>query len=825
MEKHVIVQGAYEKNLKHLSLAIPRNQLVVFTGVSGSGKTTLLFDVIFQEAQRQYLEAMGFLGIEKPKVESVKNLSPAVHISQTYKNRNPRSTLGTVTSLYTQLRMIFEKLSLRRCEQCNTLFSQDTAREEVIKSHDSSHVLCTCPTCKDKVPKLTVSHFSFNTEEGSCPVCQGLGVVWEVDLAALLEEDLTLEEGAVKIWKSRYKEYEIERFEGTLSYYELPSSKDLPLKRFSPLQRSLLLYGSDSEQFSMLQHSIPAGETASPMKTTQNTPRKSSFEGVCTTVLRRLDEHKRPTKETEGYLVQRQCTSCQGERLNKQGREATVMGTRLPELTSLSLQALLAWLEDLATKLTPQQNLLIGSFLLDISIKIKNLLQVGLGYLSLDRQVITLSAGETQRIRLASALDSPLTSIIYILDEPTIGLHPADTQELIAKLKMLRDKGNSVFVIEHDVRVIKEADTIVELGPGAGRYGGHLLTNGACREVTNNSSSIIGSYLQQQNKVGRIPRKPEHGYLSVKDATLHNLSHLDVQFPIGLFTVVTGLSGSGKTTLVFDVLAKDKTLANHFDEVLLIDQPLPWATKRSNVATFMDVYTPIREIFAKEAQTNDRPLTAKSFSFNSPGGRCEVCEGLGTVSSKLIFFEERQVTCPVCRGRQFDEEVLSVLYKEHSIHDILQLTVEEAAQVFKGNFALQHKLTILQDVGLGYLQMGQTLPTLSGGEAQRLKLAKALTSIPKKHTRTLFLMDEPTIGLHPKDVENFIKLLQEFVRRGATLIVVEHTIQLIRQADWIVDLGPGGGEKGGEVLYAGPLSDILDNETSLTARYLRTEGY
>ncbi len=825
MEKHVIVQGAYEKNLKHLSLAIPRSQLVVFTGVSGSGKTTLLFDVIFQEAQRQYLEAMGFLGIEKPKVESVGNLSPAVHISQTYKNRNPRSTLGTVTSLHTQLRMIFEKLSLRRCEHCNTLFSQDTASEEVIRAHDSSLILCMCPTCKHKVPKLTVSHFSFNTEEGSCPVCQGLGGIWEVDLDTLLAEDLTLEEGAVKIWKNRYKEYEIERFEGALSQYGLPSSEGLPLKRFSPLQRSLLLYGSDSEQFTMLQPSIPAGKTEIPGKSVQNTPRKGSFEGVCTTVLRRLDEHRSPTKETEAYLVQAQCTSCQGERLNRQGRDATVMGTRLPELSTLSVQALLAWLEDLATELTPQQNLLTGSYLLDITTKIRNLLQVGLGYLSLERQVLTLSAGEIQRVRLASALDSPLTSIIYILDEPTIGLHPADTQELIAKLKMLRDKGNSVFVIEHDVSVIKESDIIVELGPGAGRHGGHILTNGTCREVQNNPSSVIGPYLEIQEKVGRIPRKPEHGYLSVKDATLHNLSHLDVQFPIGLFTVVTGLSGSGKTTLVFEVLAKDKTLADHFDAVLLIDQPLPWAMKRSTVATFMDVYTPIREIFAKEARSSDLPLTAKSFSYNSPGGRCEVCEGLGTVSSKLIFFEERQVTCPVCKGRQFDEEVLSVLYKNNSIHDILQLTVEEAALVFTGNFSIQHKLTILQDVGLGYLQLGQTLPTLSGGEAQRLKLAKALTNIPKNHARTLFLMDEPTIGLHPKDVENFIKLLQEFVRRGATLIVVEHTIQLIGQADWIVDLGPGGGEKGGEVVYAGPLSNILGNETSQTARYLRSEGY
>lgn len=816
MKEHLIIQGAYEKNLKHLTLAIPRDQVVVFTGVSGSGKTTLLFDVIFQESQRQFLEAMGFLGIEKPKVESVKNISPAIHISQTYKNRNPRSTVGTVTSLYTELRMIFEKLCLRSCSNCNATFTQQGAVDEVVKAHEALTVFTTCPSCKQKVPKLTVSHFSFNTEEGSCPTCQGLGVVWEVDLPSLLDESLTLEEGAVRLWKHRYKEYEIELFQASLTYHELPGVTHLPLCQFSAVQRALLFYGSDSVQFSK----------ASGQKMAKSKPSKQgTFEGVCTTLLRRLDEHKSPTKETEGFLVQNPCPSCNGDRLNALSRSATVMGTRLSELTQLSLQALLGWVEDLARHLAHQQVLVIGSYLLDLSTKIQNLLQVGLGYLSLDRQVITLSAGETQRLRLASALDSQLTSIIYILDEPTIGLHPCDTQELITKLKMLRDRGNSVFVIEHDTSVIRQADTVIELGPGAGRHGGLLLANGTVAEVTHNPSSIIRPFLQGKNKVGRIPRKPEHGFLQVKDASLHNLKHLDVAFPLGLFTVVTGLSGSGKSTLVFDVLAKQPYLAEHFDEILLIDQPLPWAMKRSTVATFMDCYTPIRAVFAKEAKTINANLTSKSFSFNSPGGRCEQCEGLGTITSSLIFFEDREVPCPLCKGAQFNEEVLSVQYKGHSIHEILLLTVEEAALVFTGNFAIQRKLTILQDVGLGYLQLGQTLPTLSGGEAQRLKLAKALTKMPKETSRTLFLMDEPTIGLHPKDVQQFIKLLQQFVQRGATLVVVEHNLQLIQQADWIVDLGPGGGEKGGELLFAGPLPNILDNETSLTARYLRAEGY
>ncbi len=815
MKEHIIIQGAYEKNLKHLSLAIPRNQLVVFTGVSGSGKTTLLFDVVFQEAQRQYLEAMGFLGIEKPKVELIKNLSPAIHISQTYRNRNPRSTVGTVSAIYTELRIVFEKLCLRRCELCDSSFYQDSLTDEVVNKNDTLSVFSTCPACRQKVPKLTVSHFSFNTVEGSCPTCQGLGVVWDVDLTSLLDEKLTLEEGAVKVWKHRYKEYEIEKFNVALNYYELSSAVGLPLSKFSEAQRALLLYGFASEQFTKLQ--LP--------KADQKKSKEGKFEGVCTMLLRRLDEHKRPTKETEDYLVQKPCPACNGERLNALSRSATVMGKRLPELAILSLQALLDWLENLADYLEQQQILVIGTYLLDLSTKIKNLLQVGLGYLSLDRQVITLSAGETQRLRLSSALDSELTSIIYILDEPTIGLHPSDTQELITKLEMLRDKGNSVLVIEHDSTIIKDADTIVELGPGAGSHGGLLLAIGTVQEVMNNPSSIIKGYLEEQNRVGRIPRKPENGYLQVKDASLHNLKHLDVDFPLGCFTVVTGLSGSGKTTLVFDLLAKEKSLSKHFDEIMLIDQPLPWAMKRSTITTFMDFYTLIRKLFAKEAKKSNANLTAKSFSFNSRGGRCEQCEGLGTITSNLIFFEDRLVPCPSCKGKQFNDEVLSVLYKGYSIHDILHVTVEQAAHLFTGYWSLQKKLTILQDVGLGYLELGQTLPSLSGGEAQRLKLAKALTKMPKKTSRTLFLMDEPTIGLHPKDVEHFIKLLQEFVHRGATLVVVEHNVQLIQQADWIVDLGPRGGEKGGELLFAGPLPNILDNKKSLTARYLRTEGH
>lgn len=816
MQEHIIIKGAYEKNLKHLSLAIPRDQLVVFTGVSGSGKTTLLFDVIFQESVRQYLEAMGFLGISKPKVASVQHLSPAIHISQTYRNRNPRSTVGTVTDIYTALRMVYEKISVRNCDHCNTPFAQDASPDEVQKtSKDTQLILCTCPSCNEKMPKLTVSHFSFNTEEGSCPACGGLGVVWDVDLETLLDEGLTLEEGGVRIWKHRYKTYAIEQYDKALASYGLGETQDVPIADFTPIQRALLLHGSESEQFTAIY----------PSNNSKKRGSAPSFEGVAAMIMRRLSEHKGTTKDIEGFLVQTHCLACKGERLKELSRLATVHNMSLPELSRLSLQALLEWLEELGMGLKGSQQQLIGAYLLDLSSKIRTLIQVGLGYLSLDRQVITLSAGETQRLRLSSALDADLTSILYILDEPTVGLHPSDTQELVGKLRMLRDRGNTVFVIEHDLSVIKEADTIIELGPGAGRHGGFLLASGTPKEIEANPSSIIRTYLQEQNKVDRIPRIPERGYIRVEDASLHNLKHIDVPFPLGCFTAVTGLSGSGKTTLVFDILAKDKNLSPHFDQVLVIDQLPPKAMKRSNVATYMDFYTPLRALFAKEASKTNPDITAKSFSFNSPGGRCAQCEGLGTVKSNLLFFQDTEIPCPLCQGRQFTDEVLAITYKGHSIHDVLNLSVEEAALLFKGVWALQQKLTILQDVGLGYLEVGQTLPTLSGGESQRLKLAKALTNMPKESSRTLFLMDEPTVGLHPEDVRSFIKLLQEFVRRGATLVVVEHNLHLIGQSDWIVDLGPGGGEKGGSLLYAGPLPGILKEEASITARYLKGVGY
>ncbi|MDT4761500.1 excinuclease ABC subunit UvrA [Sphaerochaeta sp. PS] len=808
MKEYIFVQGAYEKNLQHISLAIPRNKLVVFTGVSGSGKTTLLYDVLFQEAQRQYLEAMGFQGMAKPKVESITNLSPAVLISQTDKNRNPRSTVGTVTDMYTDLRLVFEKISQRSCPYCAGSFAQSSVLDEVVKEQDQVLVYQTCPHCKKQMRKLTCTEFSFNTAEGACPTCQGLGVVWEIDAKRVLHDGLSLDEGAVVFWKQRYKEYQIETFNKALNHYSLAPVAGLKLGNFSHEQRTLLLYGTGSEQVKGLFPTIGLPKTQAEGK----------FEGVYTTLLRRIAEEKGVTKGLQEFFVQTPCPACHGERLQPLSREATLLGKRLPELSAMNVQDLLQWVEHLSQSLDRQQHLYVESYLLALFTKLEGLMQTGLGYLCLDRQTITLSSGEMQRLRLSSALNSSLTGIIYMLDEPTTGLHPKDTQNLITQMKLLRDKGNTVLVIEHDPTVMQQADMIFDLGPGAGRYGGRLIGSGTLNELRSQPSSVTGSFRQKQ--IERNPRDGSQLFLTVTNATRHNLHNLTVQFPIGCLTVVTGVSGSGKTTLVFDHLAEEPTITSAFDEVVVLDQPSIWAMKRSNVATFMDIYTPIRNLFAQEAKLDKPHLSAKSFSFNSKGGRCERCEGLGSIENTLLFFASREVVCPSCNGKRFNEEVLSVLHEGHSINDILLLTVEEASHLFCSNWPIQRLLTILLDVGLGYLELGQTIPTLSGGEAQRLKLARALSRQKRQSKKVLYLMDEPTIGLHPQDVEHFISLLQEMVKRGATLIVVEHNLQLIQQSDWIVDLGPEGGDKGGELLYSGPLSGIGSASNSYTARYL-----
>lgn len=798
------ITGAREANLKNISLRIPKDKLVVLTGVSGSGKSTLAVEILYQECQRQYLEAIGYQGVHKPKVESIRGLSPAVRITQTEQNRNPRSTVGTVTHIYTELRMVYEKLGVRPCPHCGELVSAADCREETEKVDGDFFVYRWCHRCGKRMDALTRSNFSHNTREGACQTCQGLGKVMALREEHIICQELSLSQGAVPQWTGKYLEYQISVMENACKHYGLPPLGDTPVGEYTEGQRVLLLYGAESEQALALFPGVK------PPKAVMD----GRFEGVYTALWRKLGEREGSAKGMEEYFAFATCHDCGGERLSPVSRAVTVAGTRLPQLATLSLDKLLLWVKELEQSLDKNALGQVASYLLDLKTKLGRLSNVGLGYLSLDRQTATLSGGESQRIRLSAVLDSDLTGVIYILDEPTAGLHPKDTAGLVRVLLALRDLGNTVLVIEHDPDVMRAADYIVDMGPAAGRHGGEVVGQGTLSELMTQPNSVTGQWLAKPLPPYRVPRKGTGERLWVKGACLHNLRQVDVAFPVGCLTAVTGVSGSGKSTLIFDVLAKSGIHKN--SRLVTVEQGAIARTRRSNVATYADLYTDIRKGFG--VQGKETGLTAGDFSFNTPGGRCETCEGLGYVSSNLLFFDDIEVPCPTCGGRQFHENVLSVHWKGRNIKEVLTLTVEEAVDVFGEEKGLSKKLGLLLDVGLGYLELGQSLTTLSGGEGQRLGLARELMTGGAKPA--IYLMDEPTTGLHPLDVEHFLVLLDRMTDNGNTVIVVEHNSQMIRHADWVVDLGPGGGDQGGQVVFEGTPEALAGCARSETGKYL-----
>lgn len=810
------ITGAREGNLKNVSLAIPKNKLVVFTGVSGSGKSTLLIDVLYNECQRQYLEAMAFQGIQKPKVDRVRGASPAIVISQTDANRNPRSTVGTLTDLYTDLRMIYEKLGVRTCPFCGQPICAADCRETVEKHGQDFHVFMDCCRCGRTMDKLTRSHFSFNTAEGACPACEGLGRRHSIRKERVVEERLTLEAGAVLCWEKQYGQYQLSILQKAFRHYGLPAPDGIPVARFSAVQKAILYEGVESG----------AVRRAFPDRQPPKAVSQGRFEGIFPILRRRLAEKEGDLRLLEPYFDVTDCPECQGERLNALSRSVTVQGVRLPELSGVSLERLAAWVRELAAALKPQTKAFVAPYLLDMETKLRRLQHVGLSYLSLDRQIVTLSGGELQRLRLAAALDSELSGVIYVLDEPTAGLHPKDTAGLVAVLKRLRSLGNTVLVIEHDVDVMAAADQLVDIGPGAGLDGGEVVAQGTLAELKQQPCSATGRYLRAP-QAAKTTFRPPAGVLRVENACKFNLQHCSVDLPVGCLIAVTGPSGSGKSTLVFEVLAKgnaesaeNRVLgAKQFSRIVTIGQAPITRMKRSNVATYSEVYADIRAVFARTEAAKRAGLAARNFSFNSPGGRCENCEGLGTVSNNMLFFANTEVQCPVCRGNRFHPEVLAVTYQGLSIKEVLELRVTEALKVFDGAPKISRTLQLLQDVGLGYLQLGQPLTTLSGGEAQRLKLAKELIGSPAG-SPALYLMDEPTTGLHPQDIEHFLVLLDRMADAGNTVLVVEHNQQLIRHCDWVVDLGPDGGEHGGEIVFTGTPAALKQAKNSVTARYL-----
>ncbi len=815
MSKIEIIR-ANEGNLKDISLEIPKNKLVVFTGRSGSGKSTLLMDVLFNECQRQYLEAITLQGIHKPKVERIRGASPAIAITQNNANSNPRSTVGTMTNIYTDLRMIYEKLGLRTCPHCSKIISAADCKEKTEKINNDFYVYMYCCECGKRMDKFTRTHFSFNTREGACSTCEGLGRIHSVDREQLVNEELTLEDGAIRYWEKQYANYQISILYAAFRYYNIPIPAHTPVKQFSELQKAILYEGIET---ALVKKSFP---DVKPPKTSSS----GNFEGVLPILWRRFKEKEGNSKQLEEYFTIVECPDCKGDRLSEKSRNIIVNNTRLPELSHFSLERLSRWINELSADLSHKHHELVKAYLLDINTKLNRVIRVGLGYLTLDRQIITLSGGEMQRIRLAALLDSDLTGIIYILDEPTVGLHPKDTLGLITILQRLRDLGNSVLVIEHDEDVMAAADYIVDIGPGAGQYGGEVIAMGTLEEIKQQDSSVTGNYLRHPHP-GKDNFRPSLGTIGIEAADKFNLKNVSVTIPTGCLTSVTGPSGSGKSTLIFEVLAANEPTARsnrvsgleQFDKVVRIEQSPITKMKRSNIATYSEVYSEIRTVIAKTAAARHTGLTAKHFSFNTPGGRCENCEGLGYVDSNMLFFSNIEVVCPVCNGHQFNDQVLSVKYKDHSIKDILSLSVEDALCFFQDQPKIHRILKLLCEVGLGYLELGQTLTTLSGGEGQRLKLAKELIG-NSSSKRNLYLMDEPTTGLHPKDIEHFLELLNQMVEAGNTIVVVEHNQQIIRNSDWIIDLGPEGGDKGGKVIFTGTPQEILKSDQSITAKYL-----
>ena len=840
MTDQISIRGARLHNLKNISLSIPKYKLIVLTGLSGSGKSTLGFDILNKEGQRQYLESLGLVewGLTKPPVDSITGLSPSISVDQHLTNRSPRSTVGTVTEVYTYLRVLFARVGHRPCPNCGKdvpppFASTDTEWESDSNADDdsASEETFPCPHCGAPIPEIGMAYFSFNKPEGACPTCTGLGIVHQANISRLVDEQKNIAEGGVIGWDQFHIDYNTSTLKAAAAHYEFDFDLSLPIKDYSQPQRDLLFFGVESPLF---HRHFPAIEPPA-------TVRQGRFEGIATDLLRRYAEHIQDADYIEKLadtVVMQTCPDCKGTRLRPESRAVTVDGQNIISFSNLSLSALGKRLKEFPAVLNSDEMLIARPILNELSDRIRRLVEVGAGYLTLERSSPTLSAGESQRLRLASLLGSGLSGVLYVFDEPTIGLHPRDTHRLIEVLRRLRDLGNTVLVIEHDLDMIAQADHVIDIGPGAGKHGGQVVAEGTPTEVAEQAGSITGDYLAGRISI-QIPekrRRPNGKAITIHGARQHNLQNITVSFPLGLLIAVTGVSGSGKSSLVFDILdrAIRQRLYNagdepgehdhidgyeHIDKIITIDQEHIGRIPRSNAATYSDTFTPIRMAFAATSEARERGLTARHFSFNVPGGRCERCEGAGILTVKMHFLPDVEVRCPVCHGRRFTRETLAVHYRDHDISQVLDMTIEEALALFQDVPAARSRLQILSDVGLGYLQLGQPATTLSGGEAQRVKLSKELGR--RVTGRTLYLLDEPTTGLHLADTARLLGLLQRLVEAGNTVIVVEHNLELVKAADWVIDLGPEGGAAGGKLIAEGTPEQIAETPDSFTGQCLR----
>ncbi|MCW5865059.1 MAG: excinuclease ABC subunit UvrA [Anaerolineae bacterium] len=836
----IAIRGARLHNLQGLDVDIPKNQLVVLTGLSGSGKSTLAFDILYLEGARQYLEAVNVLifGLARPPLESITGLAATISLNQqTSTNHSPRSTVGTTTDAYTYVRILFARLGRRPCPHCGGdvppsfgLPGDEWDDDAGLSTDPDAAPTFPCPHCGRPVPELGMAAFSFNKPEGACPTCTGLGVVHTANLARLADAERSLAGGAVAGWAGPQLAYYGDSLLAAARHYGLALTLDTPIRDYSPAARDLFYFGVDSPWF----------RRHFPDKEPPATVRGGRFEGLATATLRRYGEHAGDedyAARMAGQVVEGVCPDCHGQRLRPESRAVTIAGQTIMAVAAMSLAALAAWLRDLLAALSADEHRIAAPLLEDLNARLGRLLEVGVGYLTMARASATLSAGEAQRLRLASLVGSGLTGMLYIFDEPTVGLHPRDTERLLRVLRRLRDLGNTVLVVEHDLDVIRAADTVIDMGPGAGKHGGRVVAVGAPAEVAAHPTSLTGAYLAGRAAVAPPPRRPPaERALTIIGARAHNLRDITVRLPLGRLVAITGVSGAGKSSLVFDIL--DRAGRARFygatdapgehdaiegweaiGKLVTIGQEPIGRRPRSNAATYAEVFTPIRELFAAQPEAKQRGFTARRFSFNVPGGRCERCEGAGVLPVTMHLLPPVEVRCPVCHGRRYDAATLAVTYGGHDIAAVLEMTVEEALALFAGVPAVAARLAVMADVGLGYLPLGQPATTLSGGEAQRVKLARELGR--RGGGPALYLLDEPTTGLHPADTARLLTVLNRLVDAGHSVVVVEHNLDVIRAADWVIDLGPEGGAAGGDLIAAGTPEDVAAAPRSLTGAFLR----
>lgn len=809
------IRGARANNLKNLNLEIPRNKLVVITGLSGSGKSSLAFDTIYAEGQRRYVESLSsyarqFVGLmDKPEVDIIEGLSPAISIDQRTVGNNPRSTVGTITEIYDYLRLLYSRAGVAHCPSCGVKLKKVKALKDA-EGVEKIPEGWECPKCQYRRLPLEARDFSFNSTAGACSACTGLGTKLMVDEDLVFNDKLSLDQGAIKVLvhTNSAKQQELMK-ELAVVAARHKFTLSTPIKDLTVAQRNALLKGSDN------------------------------FQGLVNYLNDRyLNTRSHFVKqEIEKVMLLAKCDVCCGERLKEESLAVKFKNYNLAQLTALDLDTLYnliqAWLSD-------DKNLtaVTKPILEEIIKELEFLRRVGLGYLTLARTAATLSGGEAQRIRLATQAGSALSGVLYILDEPSIGLHQKDNDQLIATLKNLRDNGNTVIVVEHDESMMRAADYLVDIGPGAGEYGGRVIYAGVPDKIIDCPESLTGDYLSGRKKIQRRGRDHQGSgqFLKIMGATEHNLKNIDVSIPLGKLVAITGVSGSGKSTLLNDILAK--TLSRHFyrakaapgkyktisgleniDKVIDIDQSPIGRTPRSNPATYTGIFGYIRDLYASLPEAKTRGLTPGDFSFNVSGGRCDECSGDGVIKVEMQFLSDVYLTCETCGGHRFKSKVLAVKYQGKNIFEVLNLTVKEAMAFFRDQSALHHKLAILDQVGLGYIKLGQAATTFSGGEAQRIKLA---TELARRSTgRTLYILDEPTTGLHFADIDRLLRVLNLLVEQGNTVLVIEHNLDLIKACDWLIDLGPEGGNKGGYLVAEGTPEEVAQVKDSYTGQYLK----